>query len=250
MQKCQFNSTEITLLYGYSSVTMQHICSRTPFLENASGELLLYTVFIIEVINLEVLHKQVKYQAGKKTCLNLNVIFARSEAAIVVDKTLKRSGVNMHLCYLNCNLCAGRHTSLVAQQHLGRTYIVYIGLGIQRVEAILHVGLYQPFLKEIKEIYSSVTKNVKQSPIFAAQASFVLVLGRLILVLSSCVVLYSCCVMLAGVSSFCYSCCVVLCRVVHVLCRVGSCRYSCSFLDQIVSCDYVSTIKQSLIFNL
>ena len=237
MQKCQFNSTEITLLYGYSSVTMQHICSRTPFLENASGELLLYTVFIIEVINLEVLHKQVKYQAGKKTCLNLNVIFARSEAAIVVDKTLKRSGVNMHLCYLNCNLCAGRHTSLVAQQHLGRTYIVYIGLGIQGVEAILHVGLYQPFLKEIKEIYSSVTKNVKQSPIFAAQASFVLVLGRVILMLS-CVV--SCCTRVV-------SCWLVLARVVT---RVVSCRYSCSFLDQIVSCGYVSTIKQSLIFNL
>ena len=237
MQKCQFNSTEITLLYGYSSVTMQHICSRTPFLENASGELLLYTVFIIEVINLEVLHKQVKYQAGKKTCLNLNVIFARSEAAIVVDKTLKRSGVNMHLCYLNCNLCAGRHTSLVAQQHLGRTYIVYTGLGIQRVEAILHVGLCQPFLKEIKEIYSSVTKNVKQSPIFAAQASFVLVLGRVILVLS-CVV--SCCTRVV-------SCWLVLARVVT---RVVSCRYSCSFLDQSVSCGYVSTIKQSLIFNL
>ena len=61
MQKCEFNSTEITLLYGYSSVNMQHICSRTPFLENTAEELLQYTVFNIEVINVEVLHKQVKY---------------------------------------------------------------------------------------------------------------------------------------------------------------------------------------------
>ena len=45
MQKCEFNSTEITVLYGSSSVNMQHICSRTPFLENTSGELLLYTDF-------------------------------------------------------------------------------------------------------------------------------------------------------------------------------------------------------------
>ena len=67
---------------------------------------------------------------------------------------------------------------------------------------------------------------------FAAQASFVLVLGRFILVFycmithvvlcftrvaSYCVVLYSCCVVLAHVVSCCfvlYSCCVVLARVV------------------------------------
>ena len=54
MQKCELNSTEITLLYGYSSVNIQHICSQTPFLENTSGELLLYTGFNIEVINVEV----------------------------------------------------------------------------------------------------------------------------------------------------------------------------------------------------
>ena len=61
MQKSKFNSTEITLLYGYSSVNMQHICSRTSLLKNTSGELLLCTVFVIAVINVEVLHKQVKY---------------------------------------------------------------------------------------------------------------------------------------------------------------------------------------------
>ena len=60
MQKCEFNSTEIPLLYRYSSVNMQQICSRTPILENTYRELLLYTVFNIEVINVEVL-KQVKY---------------------------------------------------------------------------------------------------------------------------------------------------------------------------------------------
>ena len=61
MQKCELNSSEITLLYGYSSKNMKHISSRTPFLENTSGEFILYTVFNIEVINVEVLHKQVKY---------------------------------------------------------------------------------------------------------------------------------------------------------------------------------------------
>ena len=52
MQKCDFNL--------YSSVNMLHDCSRTPFLENTSGELLLHIVLIIEVINVEVLSKQVK----------------------------------------------------------------------------------------------------------------------------------------------------------------------------------------------
>ena len=61
MQKCEFNSTEITLLYGYSFKNMKYIYSRTPFLENTSGEIILYTVFNIEVINIEVLDKQVKY---------------------------------------------------------------------------------------------------------------------------------------------------------------------------------------------
>ena len=53
MQKCDFNQ--------YSSVNvMLHICSRMPFLENTSGELLLHIVLNIEVINVEVLSKQVK----------------------------------------------------------------------------------------------------------------------------------------------------------------------------------------------
>ena len=43
MQKCDFNQ--------YSSVNMLHICSRTPFLENTFGELLLYIALNIEVIN-------------------------------------------------------------------------------------------------------------------------------------------------------------------------------------------------------
>ena len=93
-QKCEFDSTEITPLYGYSSINMQHICSRTPLLENTSGELRLYTVFIIEVINVEALHKQVKYEAGKKPCLSLNVIFARPEAVIVGGWAIYRSLVS------------------------------------------------------------------------------------------------------------------------------------------------------------
>ena len=60
MRKCEFNSTEIILRYEYSVKYMKHICSRTPFLETTSAELILYTVFNIEVINIEILHKQVK----------------------------------------------------------------------------------------------------------------------------------------------------------------------------------------------
>ena len=52
MQKCDFNQ--------YSFVNMLHICGRTPFLENTSGELLLHIILNIEVINIDVLSKQVK----------------------------------------------------------------------------------------------------------------------------------------------------------------------------------------------
>ena len=48
------------------------------------------------------------------------------------------------------------HGCLVASQK-----DIYIRLGIQRVETILLVVLYQPFLKVIKKIYSLITKNVK-----------------------------------------------------------------------------------------
>ena len=57
MQKSEFNSSEITLLYGYSSKNMKHICSKTPLLENTSGELILYNAFNIELTTVEVLHK-------------------------------------------------------------------------------------------------------------------------------------------------------------------------------------------------
>ena len=49
MQNCEFSSTGITLLYGNSSKNMKYIFSRTPFLANASGELILYTVFSLVV---------------------------------------------------------------------------------------------------------------------------------------------------------------------------------------------------------
>ena len=52
MQKCDFKQ--------YSFANMLHICSRTPFLENTSGELLLHIILNIEVINIDVLSKQVK----------------------------------------------------------------------------------------------------------------------------------------------------------------------------------------------
>ena len=59
MQKCDFNFIEITLLHGYSPVNMQYVCSRMLFLENISGELLLYIVLKM-VIYVKVLSKQVK----------------------------------------------------------------------------------------------------------------------------------------------------------------------------------------------
>ena len=60
MQECDFKCIEITLLHEYSSVNMLHICRRTPLIENTSEKLLLYIVLNIEVINVEVLSKQVK----------------------------------------------------------------------------------------------------------------------------------------------------------------------------------------------
>ena len=60
MQKRDFNFIKITLLHGFSSVNMLHICSKAPFLENTSGELILYIVLNIDVINVEVLSKSVK----------------------------------------------------------------------------------------------------------------------------------------------------------------------------------------------
>ena len=71
MQKCNFSFIEIALLDGYSSVNMQHICSRTPFLENNSGELLLYIVLNIEIVNVEVLSKQVKNHKSRITSLRI-----------------------------------------------------------------------------------------------------------------------------------------------------------------------------------
>ena len=60
MQNSDFNFIEITLLDGYSFVNMLYISSRTTFSENASGELFLYIVLNIEVINVEALSRQVK----------------------------------------------------------------------------------------------------------------------------------------------------------------------------------------------
>ena len=67
MWKCDFNFTVITLLRGYSSVNMLHICSWTPFLENASGELLLYIVLNKEVITVD-------KKAGKNFLKYFNVM--------------------------------------------------------------------------------------------------------------------------------------------------------------------------------
>ena len=60
MQKCEFNFIETILPQGYSSVNMLCACCRMLFLENLSGELLLYIFLNIEVINVEVLSKKAK----------------------------------------------------------------------------------------------------------------------------------------------------------------------------------------------
>ena len=98
------------------------------------------------------------------------------------------------------------------------------------VETILHVGLHLLCLKEIKKIYSLVTKSAKQSSIFAARTSFVLVLGHVLLVLYR-IVLVLCRVAL--VLCRVISCCtrVISCCTRVVLCCVVSCCYSYSFLD-------------------
>ena len=57
MQENDFNFIEITLPHGYSSVNILRICNRTLFLVNTSGELLLYIVLNIEVINVDVLSR-------------------------------------------------------------------------------------------------------------------------------------------------------------------------------------------------
>ena len=65
MQKCDFNFLEITLLHGYSSVNTYYIsAAERLLLENISGELLLYIVLNIDIINVDVLSRQVK-----KSCL-------------------------------------------------------------------------------------------------------------------------------------------------------------------------------------
>ena len=55
-----FSFIEITFPHGYSSVNMLHIRIRTPFSENNYRELLLYVVLNTEVVNVEVLSKQVE----------------------------------------------------------------------------------------------------------------------------------------------------------------------------------------------
>ena len=116
-------------------------------------------------------------------------------------------------------------------------------LGIQMIETILHVGLYQLFLKEINKIYSSITKSAKQTSNFATRASFVLVLRRGALMLSRVVSSFtrvllcrvvSCCTPVVSYCLMLCSCCVVLSCVLLVLSRIVSCCI------RVVSCCLVS----------
>ena len=70
MQKCDFNFVEITLLHVYSSINMLNICSRTSFLENTYGELLLYIVLNTEARKSKYGSKYV----GKKLLYNWNTL--------------------------------------------------------------------------------------------------------------------------------------------------------------------------------
>ena len=71
------------------------------------------------------------------------MIFTRLEAAIVVDKTRKRSGVYIYIFMsLVSELQSLRRTSYVFGCLVASQKDVYIRLGIQKVETILIVGLY------------------------------------------------------------------------------------------------------------
>ena len=60
MQKCDFNLIEITLLRGYSPVSILHICNKTPtFGEDIWGTASLYFSKYTDY-NIEVVSKQVK----------------------------------------------------------------------------------------------------------------------------------------------------------------------------------------------
>ena len=117
---------------------------------------------------------------------------------------------------------------------------VYV-FGIQRVATILHVGLLLLFLKEIKKIYSSVTKSARRVLFLLPKLPLY---SCWVVLHSCCVVLYSCCTRIVSYRTrvvLCctrvtscyvvlYSCCLMLSRVVIVLRRVVSC------CTRVVSC--------------
>ena len=149
----------------------------------------------------------------------------------------------MRLWYLNCNLWSGRHTSLVAQQNLRRTYIY--ALVFKGLEKYCMQGYVNHFYKKLGKytvqylqpyfclasflctrVWSCYTRVVSYYTRVVSCCRVFLMLSR---VVSCCLVLHSCCVVLARVVSCCfvlYSCCLVLSCV-------GWYWYQCSFLDQI-----------------
>ena len=102
------------------------VCRRTPLIENTSGKLLLYIVLNIEVINVEVLSKQVKnflkYISVIKTLfLTLYVSFTwwpkiSFQMTMWLLKNTKK-GVYIRLWYLSCNL-KGRLSGRMTKQFL------------------------------------------------------------------------------------------------------------------------------------
>ena len=78
------NFIEIILLHEHSHVNVLHFCSRTPFLENTSGELLLlYIVLNIKFTNVEVLSKLPKNFQIQFNIINTLSNFVRDFSLLV-----------------------------------------------------------------------------------------------------------------------------------------------------------------------
>ena len=159
-------------------------------------------------------------------------------------------------CIMKCPRLKSSYREKGLLQSLRRTSFVhgclvafqkdlYIHLGIQTVEIIVHVGLYEPFLKKLrkyivqyKKMWSRALFCLPELPLYGpcythAVSRFTRVVLCFTHVVSCCVVSYSCCVVLSRavlvlrcVGSCCYSCCLLLCRILLVL----SCVVSCSLV--------------------
>ena len=139
----------------------------------------------------------------------------------------------MRLWYLNCNLWSGRHTSLVAQQNLRRTYIY--ALVFKGLEKYCMQGYVNHFYKKLGKY------TVQYLQPYFCLASFLCtrVWSCYTRVVSYYTRVFSCCILLCYVGS----CCHVLCRVVLVLRHVVSC---CVVLARVV---FQTRSKETVLFG-